>query len=89
MYGNGAVIGKENTAVLLKPIRKVQAEGPTAFTVAVAGAASRGSAASPTVTTAPRSTSTATLVFVSVFEFFLQETHDNMTKAQNQWLLFF
>lgn len=29
------------------------------------------------------------LASVSVFEFFLQETHDNMTKAQNQWLLFF
>ena len=74
MCGNGVMTVMEVTAVHLRRIRKVQAAARTEFAVAAAGATTLGSVVSPIVADTLQTASTTIRAFVSVIEFFLQET---------------
>ena len=69
MYGNGAAIGLEITAVVRSPILQVPLVGRAACAVAVAGAATPGTVARRFATSAPQRTAPATLACGWPFEF--------------------
>ena len=72
---NGAMTGMEEaTAVLPRRIRRAQAAAHAVLAVAVAGSALRCIVVSPTVRAALLNSASTIMVFVSVIEFFLQET---------------
>ena len=74
MCGNGVMTVMEVTAVPLRRIRRARATAPSACTVAVDGIAMLGAVVSPAVIATPQAIVATALVFVSVIEFFLQDT---------------